>query len=642
MEMFVGACFGSFSVQKELEIFRKDYLEAFDAEVVHVGPENFADVIASNIATPLRIGSAFVEHGPRGLGSDSATLYYLDASNNLDIMDYWNLRAASRRVLPIPKQWARQLSKMAVDFIKQSYVPYRHNPTMMHDTTLQKGRSLADEETLQFVKSLNLDNHEMLSIRNWYPRIWDDWARQKDFVVPVEIYSNNDNVNVQSNGDLITFSDRKPEFADKWGMHSNPRWANVLVFTHYGMDDLAAVIPTGLSGIGRSIGGGLDDIRSGRDGLILLCRFSDAQHHWKPLSSFSVFEAWARQHENQLSLSAAGRVAEHLIQQIDGTWGAWAFADVEILRLMEKMARGTVISVSEMSSRLANSTIGKRRGTGYLEFFVTRKLLRMGAEIQCDHCQQRTWYTLEALKEELQCEKCLNIFHFPADHPPVNPWRYKAAGALSIPDYCQGSYCVVLALRLFSRTMHASTTAIPSFILKSRDGRELEADFGVFYRNNAWFDREPYLMFGECKTFERFAAKDVRRMRELGSRFPGAVLVFCTMNDKLSATEKRLLRPLAKRGRKFIGGDNWLNPVLILTRTELFFDFPPEYAWQEAGGKYATFVKQSRRLDTITDLCDATQQLHLDMESHWKTREEWRRKRQERVSKRLALKPDTE
>jgi hypothetical protein len=642
MELFVSACFGSFPTQEELGAFRRDYLEAFEAEVVPIDPTKFEEVIPSSVATPLRIGSAFLQHGPRGLGSDSATLYYLDASNGLDILDYWNLRAAGWSVLPVPKQWSPQLLQLATNFVKRNYVPYHHNPNMLHDTTLQKARSLADDEAMQFAKSLDLENRLALSVRTWYPRIWDDWARRKDFVIPAEIHSDDDNVEVQSSGDRITFSDKKPEFADRWGMHSNARWANVLVITHYGMDDLADVIPAGLPDIGRSIGSGVDNIRAGREGLVLLCRFADAQHQWKPLLSLSVFEAWARQHELQLSLSAAGKVAQQLIQQIDGIWGAWAFADIEILRLIDRMARGATISVNEMSSRLSNSTIGRRRGSGYLDYFVERKLLRLGAEIQCDHCHQRTWYALGALKEDLQCEKCLNAYPFPAGQPPVNPWRYKAAGALGIADYCQGAYCVLLAIRLLARTMHASTTMIPSFILKSKDKSELEADFGLFYRSNAWFDREPYLMFAECKMFERFEAKDVRRMRELGNRFPGAVLIFCTLNDKLSDTEKRLFRPLAKRGRKYIGGDKWLNPVLILTRTELFYDFQPEYAWREAGGKFADFMKRNPRLDTIPDLCDATQQLHLDMESYWKTREEWARKRQARLSKRLASKTQIE
>jgi len=45
---------------------------------------------------------------------------------------------------------------------------------------------------------------------------------------------------------------------------------------------------------------------------------------------------------------------------------------------MEKMARGTVISVSEMSIALPTQQLGSVGGQGILEFFVTRKLLRHG------------------------------------------------------------------------------------------------------------------------------------------------------------------------------------------------------------------------------------------------------------------------
>jgi hypothetical protein len=639
MEAFSAACFGSFPTQKELAYFREEYLAAFKAATIRVEPGNFNEMF-THCLTPLGIGSAYINYGPRGAGRDDATLYYLDASDNLDIIDFWNLRAAGYRVLPIPKQWANGMTQTAADFVTRHNVPYRHNPAMMHMTTLQKGRSLTEDEIMRFHASLGLSKQGMVSIRTWYPQLWEDNAHRANFASPVEIYSDDDDVAVEYSGSMLTFKDKKPEFAEKWGGHGNARWANVFVFKSYGASiEHADVIPVRLPELHRALGSvGPGEIRSGKDGLVLLCRFSDLSHHWKPLASLSIFEAWARQNGYELSLSAAGKIARHLLQQLGGTWSAWIFADVEILRLIERMAHGTPISVGEMSSRLAHSIKGRLHQSGekYLEVLIDRKLLRLGIELQCDHCQQRTWYALDQIKQELLCEKCLNAFPFPSQHPPPSPWFYKAAGALSIRDYCHGSYCVVLALRMLTRNMNMSATAIPSFVLKAKDGSELESDFGLFYRSGAWFDSDPYLIFGECKTFDRFTAKDVRRMRKLGQRFPGAVLVFCTLNDRLSESEKRLLRPLAKGGRKHLTGNKWLNPVLILTRTELFHDFEPEYAWQEAGGKYADFAKGHPRLDTLTELCDATQQLHLDMESYWKTVEEQRRKLMERRTKRLA------
>ena len=62
------------------------------------------------------------------------------------------------------------------------------------------------------------------------------------------------------------------------------------------------------------------------------------------------------------------------------------------------------------------------------------------------------------------------------------------------------------------------------------------------------------------------------------------------------------------------------------------------FAWRDAGGRYEDFLKRNPRQDTVTDLCDATQQLDLDMESYWKTREEKSRKRQERWARRSSAK----
>jgi hypothetical protein len=71
-------------------------------------------------------------------------------------------------------------------------------------------------------------------------------------------------------------------------------------------------------------------------------------------------------------------------------------------------------------------------------------------------------------------------------------------------------------------------------------------------RQDAVFgQRNDGVLFAECKTYDRFQAKDFMRMRQLAKTFPGAVLVFSTLRKSLSLQEIKGITRIAKRGRKY-------------------------------------------------------------------------------------------
>jgi hypothetical protein len=175
--------------------------------------------------------------------------------------------------------------------------------------------------------------------------------------------------------------------------------------------------------------------------------------------------------------------------------------------------------------------------------------------------------------------------------------------------------------------LHGEMTWVPSFKIKGREGIAPEADFGMFWREHRFNLEDPILILGECKSFDFFRTKDIQRMRVLGRQFPGAILAFCTLRKQLHPIEKKHIAHLARRGRRHLRAELWHNPVLILTGIELFSDYPPPYCWRDAGNNYAKFADSYRNHRGILSLCDATQQLHLGMESYGSWIEEERKKR---------------
>jgi hypothetical protein len=143
-----------------------------------------------------------------------------------------------------------------------------------------------------------------------------------------------------------------------------------------------------------------------------------------------------------------------------------------------------------------------------------------------------------------------------------------------------------------------------------------------------WRETQSHVIHAECKSFNSFEPKDIRRMKSLADVFPGSALIFATLNDKLQESEVRLIRAMAttERRKKLRGKPN--SPVILLTGTELFSTFGITDCWKGKGGLYDQLSERSFELFELSALADATQQLYLNLPSWYKWYEtEWGKRR---------------
>jgi len=158
------------------------------------------------------------------------------------------------------------------------------------------------------------------------------------------------------------------------------------------------------------------------------------------------------------------------------------------------------------------------------------------------------------------------------------------------------------------------TTPVVSFTAEAPHDKRLEADFASFWQESLYGEKKDGVMFGECKTYGRFERRDFDRMQYIAKTFPGAVLVFSTLRKSLTPKEVASITRIAKAGRKRWKTERPINPVLILTGTELLDSSGPPYCWDEPiKAKY-------NRVSGLLSLCDASQQIYLGLPS-WET--EW-------------------
>lgn len=660
MELFGAMCFGQFPPDESLSYMAERYQKCFDAAPVSVDASNLLHSLASGTEFQLRMGCRGIEHHWSTRMSSEPALFFMDAKETIDLIDFWNLRAVGRYVRPVPRQWADKLLPACSRFVTENYVPDYFNKDYMHRTTLIRSRSVSEEECLDFIGQLDTPAKDAISYQRWYPRMWEPWAIGPDHVTRCNLAADEADHAVSIEDGHVPLTSLCPTFADRYRGNGTPRWANVLRIKDYGFSgEFATVIPPGLRDIHRLLRTfSRHPARTTREGIVLL-----EDHHPIPAQlrlpvGLDVLRASVQSHSYDVDLSSNGRLVLQLIHSLGGLPGVGAIANDRLIKLLNSMAsgqvesneddpqlatrrrrtRGRILSAGEMLSRLGQIVGDGDTAEQRLGFLIRRNVLRVGLRVKCAVCGQHNWYSLDGITEELTCERCLRHFCFPSTRPPLDGWYYRTVGPFSIEDYASGSYCVALVLRLLGPLMTGEQTWIPSFTLKRPGFQDIEADFATFWCESPSRDNDPLFIIGECKTFGTFADKDIRRMREFGEAFPGAVLALCTLRDELTEAEKRRIASLARWGRKYLTAGRWRSPVLVLTGTEILAPMTgPPLCWRDKGTRFDELSERYHQYcgmhGITTALCDITQQLHLGIESYWEWLDAERTKRAARRKK---------
>ena len=175
---------------------------------------------------------------------------------------------------------------------------------------------------------------------------------------------------------------------------------------------------------------------------------------------------------------------------------------------------------------------------------------------------------------------------------------------------------MLLTLKFLRGYHDRGVTPLFSYLAK-KDGQVLEADLSCLYMKSTWHQSPMRVVHAECKSFNLFAKRDVERMTALGNAFPGAVLIFSTLKETLEKSELKAIQPLVLSGRKKRLRGEPYNPIIALTGIELFSTHGLESCWKDRGGLFEKFQQRHFDYADLSSLADATQQLHLGMQSWW-------------------------
>lgn len=653
LELFWASYLGEFPTEL-LPILREGFYAPLEVSEPEVTAEELIEVLKPTVLFPRRCAQLSLEHIPRSGARRSAYAFFMDATKVDDIIDFWNLRALGRSVAPIPKQLASAGGMLEVTslFLKDSRRHWRHNKAVCDFAHIVRSRNSTMDELKAFAKTIDLkpdpsdtSQDGFFSLQHWYPRFWDSWAREKDGVLPDDFYGEEETIDVpEAKDSAVSFEPLIPKFAEKHSFHMEPRCANEVDFRFYGSSQHFAEFFPKSHGDAflRSISdfGALRKTwRIGRNGLVRLVSYR-YRNRWQIPDAEKTFFAWLKDQGWEAELSSAGRLAKQLFKQLDGN--TVVLTNEKVLGLLEHMNGGTVqnnglpttnnrirqsreLPIGEIRFRLNDPSL---RGNPF-DYLVSRNVFHVGIRIQCPECFRRSWYAIDQVGPSFSCPLCLVDFSA-ISNAERGEWCYKTTGPFSVPGYADGAYATLLAVDFFSERKLTTirTTPVLSFTAKSAAQKVIEADFALFWRDAIFGEEQSGIAFGECKTYGEFEQKDFARMRHIAKQFPGAVLVFATIREKLSAREVREISKIAKAGRKYWKDERPINPILILGRNELLSMHSVPGCWEES------VKNRFQHIHGLISICDATQQIYLGLDSwHRDWDEQIQRRRQKLIAK---------
>lgn len=630
-KLFLASVFGALPDAID-EILENNYEKVLGAEKVKTTIKNYFEYLPLDNLFLRRFSSLYV----RPIRERHPCIFFLDATKSVDIIDYWNLRAMGWNIIPVPKQapTSPELIKLIQGFVEANFRIDPKRPEFFDNTTLLKSRTTAVEEVERFREILNIPKKEKggqskITPQNWYPRIWDDWARGYDGVDYCELEAASEQHDISESQQGIDFKTVEPKFISRYSMGGGRRFANEIELRLYGGQELLAeVFPEGDERLASSVGSfSPEEARFSKRGLVYLSSHSNWTVHIRLPKAEDVFEAWLESKGWKIEISPPGRIAKQMLKQLGGVWGLNILASEGIIKLLGDLREGKPpMNEDDFRSRVFEIA-GREQLIGnpkrILEALLRNKMFRLGLYIQCPVCSRHTWYSVKDMDYEIQCP-CGEKIEIPSHSPKEMKWSYRTYGPFSFPNRADGAYTVLLALRFFSRLLDGATTPIMSFTAECGD-RKIEADLALLFKSSKFGDAKTEQIFIECKTFNRFETKDIQRMAYLGKQFPGSIITFATFNKSLTEKEKKLIRPLVNRSRIARINLRPHNPVLILTGTELFSSFSVADSWKKKGGDFEPYSKDYMLFNDLPRFADATNELYLAMQPFYEWLDEQRR-----------------
>jgi hypothetical protein len=634
------AMFGVFPTGKAISYFRENYDEVFQPEEMELG---FAAWQAwfDGATTPL--AATRHELTLARTWRDEPTVFVFDPNSAPDLVDLWNLRCEPAPIIPLPVDWLPNALPKIAGLLKAAHKPLEGNPHgIMRKGVVEFSRSLSNAQQTSAIELIASQmGGATFSAKRWRTDVWSD--RQESAFGPprparLEVYLERTKANFDFDvvPESVSMPSLSPKFAHQYA-RANPRWANVLKISAYGRREVATTLPFNIL---DQKWPRLSIMPSQRtlvtsEGWVYLQQWKDWPNSVQLMGMSEAITSFLKHAGLDPTPSDPGLIGDQILERLGGLIGTYILKSLPLLTLLNDIAArrrrrsndveevedefpGRSVAIPKLIEALQRGKTSFGRMTS-IDDLTGKGILRLGLESTCDHCRKINWHGLDEVGYTVTCERCLKVYPYPQGKLDKNNanFRYRVVGPFAVPDFAQGAYSSLLSLKtLAGVSFHDGLTHSPG-VKVTLDGKEFEIDFVGFWSPGGLSNvTNPTLVFGESKSFGKddlFKQRDYDRLKAIGARFPGSVLVISVMRDWLTPKEIAQISKLAVWGRRPMRSGEISNPVVVLTGRELFADEPLQHAWKEAGAPFDKL--QDHAFRDLREFAQATQIAYLGLNS---------------------------
>lgn len=291
-------------------------------------------------------------------------------------------------------------------------------------------------------------------------------------------------------------------------------------------------------------------------------------------------------------LSAPGRIASRIMLQMGGVQGCRVFKIPGVRDLLrnvgprayfERTYAVQTIGRSDPCSGLPNFSeyeglFIEYRESGLLKpdhvflFLLKKGILQVGLCFTCPHCELEPWISLDDLSTESKCPYCGKPF-LTAPQLRDRNWKYRWSGLFGREDNQEGSIPVVLTLQQIDTVLSHQALFIANAAIYPTTApiEPCESDFVLLHQQ--LYDDRVSVAIGECKTAGEISEDDARKLGKVADVLEGngleAFIVFSKLAPFASEEIERCRSAQSSyRQRVIMLSDRELEPYFVYERTK--------------------------------------------------------------------------
>ena len=552
--------------------FERAFIEILRSKEVSLARDALLDPEFATKISPLALTRSELigqRHLLRGDG-----VYLGDENDFEDLLAFWNLRAAGRNLLFLPRRNLDRFQQLAAAHLQE--LDGRPNSRLtIEDHLSLHHRSATDEEVAGIREGL--PTQKPLVNRRFEDIVWNGpnvkpvnfHFRWEKAPASVDRIHGGYEVNIQlPEMRFLTEAER--------GLHEKQLVVEVSPhsdFSHPGHVLRVPYIRKLNEFYSRKIAVHPWELRVQRDGVAGIIQTGTDRLTLYPISHSVLVFRLLEFAGMKAEVSQPGLLATKIIEKLDGIEGGRVFKIRGVRELMQDLepaqsvprskAKYTILSNGQFKKHedlhIEAREPGKLTTDHVFDFLLRHGFFRGGLELSCDDCNLRNWLSLREIDDEWKCEYCggrnLTALHL----RNRGDWRFRKSGLFAKDNNQEGAIPVVLTLLVFLRILDMSefvwTTAL------NLDPPGCETDFCVLnYRESGGIE----IAVGECKSGGgQIDQQDVNNLKKVREKLTSAGLecyvTFAKTADGFTPDEVALLTEVADQ----------CIPMILLTNCEM-------------------------------------------------------------------------